>query len=88
MDRIFPAQHGSTPHCQRPGLLQTRLVSLPNHVRDDVLLISSLMSQFTIAADGKDSLRLASVELFPPYKGYSVDSGRSRSAEVLVRSTV
>ena len=46
----------------------------------------SLMSQFTIAADGRGALRLASVELSPPDQGYTVESGRSGDG-VQVRST-
>lgn len=44
------------------------------------------MSQFTIAADGRGALRLASVELSPPDKGYIVESGRSHSSEIQVCS--
>ena len=44
------------------------------------------MSQYTITTHGLDTLRLASVELLPPDEGYTVETGRSRSEEVLVSS--
>jgi hypothetical protein len=43
------------------------------------------MSQFTIAADGRGALRLASVDLSPPDEGYTVDAGRTHTDEVQVR---
>lgn len=42
------------------------------------------MSQFTIAADGKDALRVTSVELSPPDHGYTVDAGRHHGDDALV----
>lgn len=46
----------------------------------------SLVSQFTMAADSDESLRIASVELQPPASGYSVDAGRRIATNPVVRS--
>lgn len=46
----------------------------------------SLVSQFTMAADSDESLRIASVELQPPTSGYVVDAS-SRKAGPVVHSS-
>lgn len=38
-----------------------------------------------MAADSDESLRIASVELQPPASGYSVDAGRRKATDPVVR---
>ena len=47
---------------------------------------ASLVSQFTMAADSDESLRIASVELQPPASGYAVDAGSRKATDPVVRS--
>jgi len=47
---------------------------------------ASLVSQFTMAADSDESLRIASVELQPPASSYAVDAGSRKATDPVVRA--
>ena len=47
-------------------------------------LTTSLLSHFTVASDGKEHLRIGSVELKPPKQGFRVQSCRNNWDEVAV----